>query len=451
MPDSHADRPSTVNIIKRERAHDGFFKLDRLTVAHEMFAGGMSAAKTWEVLERGDSAAALLFDVDRQEVILVDQFRAPTLNKGVNRGWLIETTAGIIRADETPESSLYREIKEETGYRVNELSKIATFFASPSGSSERIHLYYAAVRRTDQVGAGGGIKEDGEDIRLFTIGLDSFFRKLGNREFEDAKIIIAGLWFKERHARTELSFDKGRSTTRRFALKSDQKRVVGYKTGNILLTRDVDVWVNNENTDMMMDRFFGRSISAAIRFAGAEKFDESERVRSDTIADALRTEMRGRTFVKPATVLETTSGALERSHNVRRLFHVGAVEGTIGQGVRPNLEMLERCVDDVLAAIDAASRRTMWPYRSVLIPMLGTGEGGFLVQDVAPRLIERAVKYLENQKKSTLQEIYFVAYAFGDAQVIDNVMEGNPQLTTLGDDATVSSSDAPGTSKAAPS
>jgi nudix-type nucleoside diphosphatase (YffH/AdpP family) len=436
VTDLGKDHPLAVELHgRRERVYDGFFKIDRMTLSHELFAGGMGPVKPWEIMERGDSVAALLFDVDRQEVILVNQFRAPTITKGT--GWLVETTAGIKREGESEQTSLFREIQEETGYRVNQVSHIATFYSSPGGSSERIFLYYAEVRQTQRVGAGGGVKADGEDIQLVALNLHSFFRKLGSREFEDPKILIAGLWLKERHARTEISFDKLRSKTRRFGLAKDRKRVVGYKTGNILLTKDVEVWVNNENTDMLMDRFFGRSVSAAIRYWGAEKFEDSQRVRIDTIADELRAVMRGRTFVKPATVLETTSGALQRTHNVRRIFHVAAVEGSIGLGVRPSLEMLDKCIDNVLSSIDAASKRVIFPYRSVLIPMLATGEGGFKVEDVAVRIVERAVAYLENNPKSLLSEIYFVAYSFGDEQVLDLVLSNlEGRLTALADDHT---------------
>lgn len=425
---AESNHPDAVAVAGTTRVYDGFFKIDRLNVSHELFGGGMSPAKPIEVIERGDAVAALLFDVDRQEVVLVDQFRAPTMKKSIGRGWLVETAAGMINDGETPEVSLFREIQEETGYRIAQVAKIAQFFTSPGGSSERIFLYYAEVRRTDLVPAGGGISRHGVDLQLVRMSLDVFFRQLANREFEDPKLIIAGLWFKERHSRTELAFNKDRSITRQFALKKAPKKRVGYKTGNILLTNDVDVWVNNENTDMMMDRFFGRSVSATIRLAGAEKFDGTTRVKVDTVADALRATMRGRTFVKPATVLETTSGELERTHHVRRVFHVAAVEGNIGQGVKPSLEMLEACVDGVLAAIDAASGR-IWPYRSVLIPLLGTGEGGASAIAIAPRLVDRAITYLEANPQSRLEDVYFVAYSFGDEQILEAALKDSTRLT----------------------
>lgn len=426
-------QPTKVDIRSpKKRLFDGFFKIDELTVSHERFDGTMSPVRPWLIFERGDAVAALLFDKDRREVILVNQFRAPTFEKGSGQGWLLETAAGMIKEGETPERCLVREIREETGYQITEMIKIAQFYSSPGGSSERIFLYYAEVRRTDKVDQGGGVTADDEDIALVPLDLDTFLRKLANREFEDPKIIVAGMWLKDRSAKLRTERSDNDSETVQFELTSRAGKYIGYKTGNILATKDVDVWVNNENTDMMMDRFFGRSVSAAIRYGGARKFDNSEKVLEDTIAEALRAKMNGRNFVKPTTVIDTTSGELNKTHNVRRIFHVASVEGQIGQGLKPSLETLELCIDEVLKSIDASSgwlKGKAVPFRSVLIPLLGTGEGGFAVKEVALRLVHRAIAYLEDNKRSKISRIYFVAYSLGDREELQNIMQESSKLS----------------------
>lgn len=430
-------QPIKVEVRGKKRLFQGFFNIDELTVSHERFDGTMSPDRPWLVFERGDAVAALLFDKDRREVILVNQFRAPTFEKGSGQGWLLETAAGIIQEGETPERCLVREVREETGYNITEIVKIAQFFSSPGGSSERIFLYYAEVRPFDRVSEGGGIKADDEDIALVRLDLDAFLRKLANREFEDPKIIIAGMWLKDRSAKLQTEQSADTSQTKQFELAGRKGKYIGYKTGNILATKDVDVWVNNENTDMMMDRFFGRSVSATIRYAGARKFENSDKVLEDTIAEALRAKMNGRNFVKPTTVIDTTSGALAKSHNVKRIFHVAAVEGQIGQGLKPSLETLEQCIDEVLKAIDA---RSGWlngkavPYRSVLIPLLGTGDGGFPVKAVVPRLVQRAIVYLEENKRSRINRVFFVAFSLGDREELQAVMETSTRLVSLARD-----------------
>ena len=193
--------PTAYTVVSRERVHDSFFKVDKVVVSHERFDGQMSKAHTRLILERGDSAAALLFDPEQRMVILVDQFRVATAGKGRGDGWIVETAAGMVRADrsETPEQCIRREIGEETGYQVTDLAPVATFFSSPGGSSERIYLFCAEVRAAQQGGRGGGT-DAGEDIRVVKLPLAEFMRKLSSGEFEDPKVIIAGQWLAQRQA-----------------------------------------------------------------------------------------------------------------------------------------------------------------------------------------------------------------------------------------------------------
>ena len=136
--------------------------------------GSMSEDQRRLVFERGDSAAVLLFNTDTKCVVLVNQFKAPTLGKGQGGGWITETLAGMVDRYETPEATAVRETLEETGYDISEtkLKLITKFFSSPGGTSECIYLYYAQVRDADKVAEGGGNKTEGEDITVKEIPLD---------------------------------------------------------------------------------------------------------------------------------------------------------------------------------------------------------------------------------------------------------------------------------------
>jgi ADP-ribose pyrophosphatase len=48
----------------------------------------------------------------------------------------------MVDKNETPEAAIRREILEETGYNVEKLKHISTFYVSPGGSSERIMLLF---------------------------------------------------------------------------------------------------------------------------------------------------------------------------------------------------------------------------------------------------------------------------------------------------------------------
>jgi nudix-type nucleoside diphosphatase (YffH/AdpP family) len=201
-------RPSRVEIVKRERLLDAFFKIDRVTVSHERFDGSMSEPRPFFVMDRGDAVAALLYDPERRKVIAIKQFRIPTLGKSKGGGWLIEAVAGMIATNpdgsfaETPLECVIREVQEETGYHISDAKYICTFFASPGGSTERAYLYYAEVREVDRLSAGCGVEEEGEDIALVEFDVDEFFVKLEAGEFEDSKLNMAGYWLMAQHAKT---------------------------------------------------------------------------------------------------------------------------------------------------------------------------------------------------------------------------------------------------------
>ena len=74
-----------VIVRSKRRVFDGYFKLDEVTVSHRQFDGTMSADKPLLVFERGDAVAAMILNRDSGEVVLVEQFRAPTLEKSSHR------------------------------------------------------------------------------------------------------------------------------------------------------------------------------------------------------------------------------------------------------------------------------------------------------------------------------------------------------------------------------
>ena len=172
--------------------HRFVFRIDELTLQHERFDGSMSNEITRLVLNRGDSVALLLTDVENSLVLLCEQFRAPTCAKG--SGWLLELPAGMLEAGEDPEECARRETMEEIGYTLRTLRRIATVYLSPGGSSERIHIFHADVSAADAVGAGGGLKEEGEDIRLVRMPIADALSRARKGEIEDAKTLIGLQW-----------------------------------------------------------------------------------------------------------------------------------------------------------------------------------------------------------------------------------------------------------------
>jgi ADP-ribose pyrophosphatase len=189
-----------VVINRVTRLLDDYFKVDEAVFQYEQFDGRMSPPIRRLCYERGDSVAAIIFDRDRQKVILVEQFRYPAFRKG--EGWTLELVAGIISPDETAEATLRRELLEEIGYVIDRLVPIATFLLSPGGSSEQIFLYCAEVTSKGKVAAGGGLRDEGEDIRVIELSLNELNQRIEKAQIRDAKTLVGVMWLLNRHHRS---------------------------------------------------------------------------------------------------------------------------------------------------------------------------------------------------------------------------------------------------------
>lgn len=399
-------------VHNKRRVFDGFFKIDELTLTHRQVDGAMSGEKNILVFERGDAVAVLLYNAETDQVILVQQFRAPAIGKGRVDAWIVEPMAGMIRLGESPEQAAIRETLEETGYRVDAPELIATFFTSPGGSSERIFMYFAKVSTADKIAEGGGQRSEGEDIRILSMPSEDLFRQLANKELEDAKLIIAAYHLKDRVA--SLRRPQPASVIK-FARSGTTAPVIAIRTGDILKVTGVDIWVNSENTDMMMDRIIGKSISASIRYAGAEKDDAA--MIEDTIANELRQQLGTRTFVRLGTVVETSPGALV-TNGVKSIYHVATAEGVPRKGVRTDINKLENTVERVLDRVRKRNARLFRSrFRSILFPLIGAGDGGLQSTEVAPIIAAAAAGFFDRHPDQPLQEINLLAFTARDLAV----------------------------------
>lgn len=187
------DAEEKFKILDKKEVYSGFLRVEEITFWHKRYDGTNSEPMVRLNLNRGDSAAALIYDTDKDELIFTEQFRCSTAEKGP--GWILEIPAGTIEEGEEPKDSMIRELEEEIGYSVSELTFISRFYVSPGGTSERLFVYFAKVTQKDNVSAGGGKLSEGEDIKVVSIPVDEAFQKVRDGEIVDAKTIIALQWF----------------------------------------------------------------------------------------------------------------------------------------------------------------------------------------------------------------------------------------------------------------
>ncbi len=183
----------TVDVRSVRTLFDGYFKLYEAEFTYQLSDGRMSEPVRRLSLERGDSAAAVIVDEGAGTALLARQFRYPAVTRG-GPGWLLELVAGSIEEGETSEACIRREIVEELGYETLSLRPISTFYTSPGGSSERIHLFHATVSSGSRVGSGGGNAAEQEDVELVEIPLTQVPELLASGQIVDAKTMIGLSW-----------------------------------------------------------------------------------------------------------------------------------------------------------------------------------------------------------------------------------------------------------------
>ena len=143
-----------------------------------------------EVYDRGNAVAALLYNKEQRTIILTKQFRIATYINGNPSGMLVEVCAGLLEDNEDPKKAMIREIEEETGYKIDHVQKVYEAYTSAGGLTEKIFLFIAEYNKEQQVGQGGGLAEEQEDLEVLEIPFDEAIQQMGQGEIKDAKSII---------------------------------------------------------------------------------------------------------------------------------------------------------------------------------------------------------------------------------------------------------------------
>lgn len=185
-----------LEVVQRTPGYRGFFAIDKVILRHRLYAGGWSPPFTRELFLRDPAAGVLLYDPDRDQLVLVEQFRIGALHEAEKQAgspWLLEVVAGILAPQESGDALSRREAKEEAGCDIQELVHISDYYNSPGGSNERISLYCG---RVDASGAGGihGLAEENEDIRALVLSFEEAWQALQEGRMNNAMAIIAMQW-----------------------------------------------------------------------------------------------------------------------------------------------------------------------------------------------------------------------------------------------------------------
>lgn len=201
-------KKSDVEITAKTTPFDGYFRIDRYRLRHRAFAGGWTDEMEREIFERGHAVAVVLYDPDRDSLVLIEQFRpgayaafqSPWFEDDASP-WLVECVAGIIGDGEHPTDVAKREALEETGCAVVGEPEFAfQYLASPGGTSESLFVYAARVDSSKAEGIHG-LDHEHEDIRVFAVPAEDAFAMLRDGRIVNAMTLLALYWFRDHRER----------------------------------------------------------------------------------------------------------------------------------------------------------------------------------------------------------------------------------------------------------
>jgi nudix-type nucleoside diphosphatase (YffH/AdpP family) len=177
-----------VRIIEERLLSDDWYTLKKTTFDYRCRDGHWQR-QSRETYDRGNGAVLLLFNVDRNTVVLTRQFRFPAYVNGCADGLLIEACAGLLDGED-PHTCIRREAQEETGFLVRAPRKILEAYMSPGSVTEKLHFFVAEYELQDRISKGGGDIAEGEDIEVIEISLPDALHLVATGAIQDGKTIM---------------------------------------------------------------------------------------------------------------------------------------------------------------------------------------------------------------------------------------------------------------------
>lgn len=177
----------TVRIIDTITLSDNWYILKKYVVDY-LRRDGTCQRLEREVYDRGNGAVILLYNRQKNSVILIRQFRLPVYVNG-HDGFLIEAAAGLLE-EQDPVSRIKTEAEEETGFRITDVEKVFEAFMSPGSVTEKLYFFIAEYQDNNRQSDGGGLPEEGEDVEVLEMPFPEALTAIRNGEIIDGKTIM---------------------------------------------------------------------------------------------------------------------------------------------------------------------------------------------------------------------------------------------------------------------
>ncbi len=186
-------------IVTSTRLSDGFIKLDRIVFDTPTHAGGRQHVER-EVTDRGHAVGVLGYDPERDEVVLINEFRPGCMVAG-DPAFTDNVVAGGMSEGESPLDAAVREMREEAGLELRDPILVHPgAYVSSGGSTEKMAIVLGFVD-TRHAGGVHGNDNESEDILTVVLPWQTFIQRVRDAQITDLKTLVAGYWLAEHRDR----------------------------------------------------------------------------------------------------------------------------------------------------------------------------------------------------------------------------------------------------------
>jgi ADP-ribose pyrophosphatase len=162
-----SDRAVKVALTGPDVLSGRLYRYERYQVASADRAGG---AVTRDVVRVGRVVVIIPFDVERDEIVLIREFRLGA-HLAIGQGDMVELPAGRVEPGEELIAAAFRECQEEIGIAPRTLVPIFSVLPSPGMSDEHMSFFLGLVDASN-VPARAGAPHEREETYPFRVPVD---------------------------------------------------------------------------------------------------------------------------------------------------------------------------------------------------------------------------------------------------------------------------------------
>jgi ADP-ribose pyrophosphatase len=192
IPTVLRDSAVEVTIHAQERLAMAFYNYDRYRFAHRGPSGTPASEQSRTILQVGRVVAVITVDLERDEVVLLRQFRLAA-HLAIGRGEMVEIVAGGVEDGEDLEQAARRECIEEIAIEPARLVPLFRFMPAPGVDHEIAAVFLATVDAT-KIPARAGAGSENEETVPFRVPIDEALAALAAGTFVNGYTVIALQW-----------------------------------------------------------------------------------------------------------------------------------------------------------------------------------------------------------------------------------------------------------------